>query len=504
MSGHDGFLRAIAASPEDDHPRLIYADWLEERGEADRAEFIRVQCALARCEEDDERERLGAIEHRLLRMHRCREGWVPSPVRESAGGWGFERGFLARMELKAEEFLGRGELRRATPPIRHLGLTEVRRGHIAALDGPELLDGLESLDLPDLFVEREFEERGRAFLAVNRLARRLKQAGIRELGLSPAAVAPIFRAWGREPTEMPTFAVEARRPLGARRPFGARWPGGRLLLEGIAASGYRRNLRRVCVAEVSPSEFFGSSLGSRLDGLESLRLERFVSLPGAWEPHPWERRESPGERPPRHLRSLELRNGALGSDDLALLLDESRLAALERLGLSDINLQDDDFSGLFSGGPHPALRSLSISGVDLGPALGSLPRGAWGRFPGLIRLELAERASDWGDRVLAAIADSPLAGRLRSLALRGMRVTAEGIGALRRSGLLARLYALELGERGLGDDAVDALLAAGPWPDLALLDLQAAGLSKRSRRKAQAAFGPLAVWNGRRRAGEAP
>src|SRR5262249_3522190 len=38
--------------PEDDAPRLIYADWLEEHaaGEADRdrAEFIRVQCELAR------------------------------------------------------------------------------------------------------------------------------------------------------------------------------------------------------------------------------------------------------------------------------------------------------------------------------------------------------------------------------------------------------------------------------------------------------------------------
>lgn len=492
MSGHDGFLRAIAASPEDDHPRLIYADWLEERGEVDRAEFIRVQCALARCEEDDERERLGAIEHRLLRMHRCREGWVPRPVQEFAGGWGFERGFFARMKLEAEEFLDRGELLRATPPIRHLDLTGVQGQHIVALEGSDLLDGLASLDMSEFFADEGPEGRGRAFPAVDRLVRRLKQAGIGELGLSPAAVAPIFRAWGREPTAMPTFTV------------GAGGPGGRLLFEGIAASGYRRNLRRACVAGVSPREFFGSNLGSRLDGLESLRLVRFIFLWDAREPHPWEWRESPGERSPRHLRSLELRNGVLGPDDLALLLDGSRLAALGRLGLSDIKPLGNEFSGLFRGGPHPALRSLSISGVDLGPALASLPRGAWGRFPGLTRLELAERGSDWGDRVLAAIADSPLAGRLRSLALRGMRVTAEGIRALRRSGLLARLYALELGERGLGDDAVDALLAAGPWPDLALLDLQAAGLSKRARRKAQAAFGPLAVWTGRRRPGEAP
>lgn len=32
-------LDAILASPEDDAPRLIYADWLDEQGESDRAEF---------------------------------------------------------------------------------------------------------------------------------------------------------------------------------------------------------------------------------------------------------------------------------------------------------------------------------------------------------------------------------------------------------------------------------------------------------------------------------
>lgn len=37
---------AILESPEDDAPRLVYSDWLEEQGEAERAEFIRVQCKL--------------------------------------------------------------------------------------------------------------------------------------------------------------------------------------------------------------------------------------------------------------------------------------------------------------------------------------------------------------------------------------------------------------------------------------------------------------------------
>jgi len=39
------FLRAILASPADDLPRLVAADWLEEREEVAVAEFIRLQCA---------------------------------------------------------------------------------------------------------------------------------------------------------------------------------------------------------------------------------------------------------------------------------------------------------------------------------------------------------------------------------------------------------------------------------------------------------------------------
>ena len=44
----EAFLAAIRAEPESDAPRLIYADWLDDHGEAARAEFIRLGCELAR------------------------------------------------------------------------------------------------------------------------------------------------------------------------------------------------------------------------------------------------------------------------------------------------------------------------------------------------------------------------------------------------------------------------------------------------------------------------
>ncbi len=43
----EAFLKSILANPDDDGLRLVAADWLEEHGECDRAEFIRVQVELA-------------------------------------------------------------------------------------------------------------------------------------------------------------------------------------------------------------------------------------------------------------------------------------------------------------------------------------------------------------------------------------------------------------------------------------------------------------------------
>lgn len=43
MSEEEGFIRAIQESPQDDSLRLVYADWLEEHGDAQRAEYLRLE-----------------------------------------------------------------------------------------------------------------------------------------------------------------------------------------------------------------------------------------------------------------------------------------------------------------------------------------------------------------------------------------------------------------------------------------------------------------------------
>jgi uncharacterized protein (TIGR02996 family) len=63
----EAFLQDIRDNPDDDTPRLVFADWLDDNGDPQRAEFIRVQCALARMSDDHpRRDEFGAREQELL------------------------------------------------------------------------------------------------------------------------------------------------------------------------------------------------------------------------------------------------------------------------------------------------------------------------------------------------------------------------------------------------------------------------------------------------------
>jgi len=49
MTDEDAFLRAIQATPQDDAPRLVYADWLDERGDDQstrKADYLRITSRL--------------------------------------------------------------------------------------------------------------------------------------------------------------------------------------------------------------------------------------------------------------------------------------------------------------------------------------------------------------------------------------------------------------------------------------------------------------------------
>ena len=82
-------LRAIAATPEDDAPRMVYADWLITRGDL-RGELIQLQCAMSRMTKRDRRaapirERAQAL------LDRNAANWAPLADRRIR--WAYARGF---------------------------------------------------------------------------------------------------------------------------------------------------------------------------------------------------------------------------------------------------------------------------------------------------------------------------------------------------------------------------------------------------------------------------
>jgi uncharacterized protein (TIGR02996 family) len=65
-SQEDAFLEAIRRRPAEYAPRLVYADWLEEQGDA-RADYVRLLCAWYRQDEGHETDALIARERQLRR-----------------------------------------------------------------------------------------------------------------------------------------------------------------------------------------------------------------------------------------------------------------------------------------------------------------------------------------------------------------------------------------------------------------------------------------------------
>ncbi len=154
MSTEAAFLADICENADDDGPRLVFADWLDDRGgpgDADRAEFIRVQCRLARLGPNDPgRCELVRRERELLAPHLA-EWWGALP--EWARGdsilgpaKAFRRGFVYEIAATARAFLAGGGELLGRSPIGSAQLAEAT-GQVRALAASPLLASLDRLAL---------------------------------------------------------------------------------------------------------------------------------------------------------------------------------------------------------------------------------------------------------------------------------------------------------------------------------------------------------------------
>lgn len=136
MTDHDALLAAIIANPDDDTVRLVYADWLDENGQGERAEFIRVQVALSTPTLGADGTGDSQKRHELVR----REAAIMSrrgPV-EGRGKWWADygpgdrvsvvewlRGFVSEVTCTLADWLAHGPAIVAAHPIRRVVLTDI-------------------------------------------------------------------------------------------------------------------------------------------------------------------------------------------------------------------------------------------------------------------------------------------------------------------------------------------------------------------------------------------
>lgn len=147
METEDAALwRAVVAAPHDDAPRLIYADWLDEHGQPERAAFIRVQCALAALDEDDpDRAPLDRRDRQLWLKHRAAwQAGLPARIRRQP----FRRGFVhpRYRDLTARQFRQLDDDLFAHAPLWDVGLAvrdPAALDQLAATDRVRRLSGLE-------------------------------------------------------------------------------------------------------------------------------------------------------------------------------------------------------------------------------------------------------------------------------------------------------------------------------------------------------------------------
>jgi uncharacterized protein (TIGR02996 family) len=145
MSQDEAFRQAILQDPDDDGVRLVYADWLEERGDV-RGEFIRLDCTLARLPgSDPRRPPLEARRRQLLAEHR--DAWL-GPLRGLAYAWEFRRGFVEEVTADARPFVQHADTFFAAAPLRLVRLLHAA-GAVAALAECRHLARVRALHLTD-------------------------------------------------------------------------------------------------------------------------------------------------------------------------------------------------------------------------------------------------------------------------------------------------------------------------------------------------------------------
>lgn len=341
MSEAEAFLRAIHDRPDDDAARLMYADWLTEHGDAERGEFIHVQCELARMGYDDPRRPDFEKRQRELLLEHERP-WV-GPLLDRTTGWEFHRGFVESVTLRAERFLEDGAgLFTTEHPVRDVRLTSLADCMARLFAECKLLARLDALDVRN---NRLYDD-GCLHLAGSPHLARLRRLGVRGSGIGARGVAALVESAG-----LP--ALEAL-DLGQNRTYfffrGSQFLGSPQLrrirsldlgLSGLGDEGMAVLAGTVHLSELRSLAAANTTLTDR--GVRSLTASPYLT----------------------ELEELELSGNYFGPEAARLLADWPAAARLRKLWLHNNAVGDDGVRALARSPYLDGLRFLSVGSSSI-------------------------------------------------------------------------------------------------------------------------------------------
>jgi uncharacterized protein (TIGR02996 family) len=142
MTHHAGFLQDIIEHPEEDALRLIYADWLEDNGDPDRARFIRVSIERGHDNAQGEFRRVNDRHSApgkewqawglpagwrvtcYRRLHEVRGDLLRERRTLAPGTALLVRGFVAEVTLPCAEWMRHGPALVRAAPLERVGLAD--------------------------------------------------------------------------------------------------------------------------------------------------------------------------------------------------------------------------------------------------------------------------------------------------------------------------------------------------------------------------------------------
>jgi uncharacterized protein (TIGR02996 family) len=478
MSGklEKGFLDDIVANIDDDTPRLVYADWLAENGQDDRAEFVRVQVERARLPEWEAAQvRLRLRERRLLDEHG--ERWLKEMPAIKGVRWeGFRRGIVAEVSFTSYE-----AMRTSAPAVRAAAPVEAATTHWPrkgeARGGRPIAELRELVlhgrpwdqeiawlaDSPQLSTLRSLSVLGLTVEDLARLAASPHLTGLRTLRLTSNGLG---NAGVRALTQSDKLAALEVLDLSGPGYYESYYEdpiinaAGMEALAGWAGLAHLRSLtleghdvRRAGLRALlsSPNAAALKELSLRKGRLDGRAMEGFLAA-------------APGLR----LESLDVGDNVLKKAGVEYLAAAPCLGDLKALRLDRCEVPLDGAKKLandavFLGG----LRRLDAGHNSFGPAgLAALLE----REPSSLHT-LGLRDNDLFDKGAQALAGSPTSNVLMEVDLAKNGLTSASAQALGESAHLRGLLVLRLADNDIGDAAAAALAASPLGQRLGLLEL---------------------------------